>query len=336
MMHLIDYPLFYASCRLARYHVKIGIFSFVIMLGLLSVAKAQNTTGMNFLEIAPNAASMGNSDIQSVMNPAPAAVFGNPAVLATLSDTTSIEINQTLWLAGSRISFGGVSYKRQQWTLSAAVFTNTIGDIEIRDRPEPSSDTFTARFTAIGFSAARAFKWLNIGASIAYLNEDLLFANASGYMINAGLLASLSNNRIRIGAHVENLGSMNTLVIQSSNLPTNIRTGISADIAQFTFPKGDNVPLLLTTNLEIVTPISERFISEDSQVSVPSPFILTGLSLLIDDIGILRLGYRTDDNIRSFSFGTGVFIDRFQFNYSLSPTETGFSPIHSIGLIYSF
>lgn len=154
--------------------------------------------------------------------------------------------------------------------------------------------------------------------------------------MNAGFMASLSENRIRLGAHIENLGSMNTLVETSSSLPTNLKTGISADIAQFTFPKGDNIPLLLTTNLELVTPVSERFISSEGIISTPSPFVLAGMSLLIDDIGILRFGYRTDDNIRSFSFGSGVFIDRFQFNYSLSPTETGFSPIHSIGLIYTF
>lgn len=299
-----------------------------------NIVRAQ-TVGMNFLDIAPSPLTLSRSDIQSVGEGLPSAMFGNPSLTALEETKSTLEINQTLWLGDSRISFAGWNYKTKKWTIGLAAYSNIVDDIEQRDAPTQNPSLFDARFTAVGFSAARSLGPLNMGITAAYLNEDLLVQNAQGYAINAGISSFLADERVMIGVSVENLGSMENLDINATQLPTNIRVGSKAKLANVSLVALDELSIGLTLMAELVFPFNDRIVST-TQSQTLDPFPITAAEISVDDFLSFNFGYRFDDNLRSFSTGFGFVYQDFKLFYALSPTTQGFEPVHSIGMKYGF
>lgn len=286
--------------------------------------------GFQLLNIGPDATSLSLSESVSAVPLGATSLFTNPALLSNLKQS-SVSLSHTFWLENSGNTHAAFAVPGRQRVLAFGVLTSAINNIEARQTPGAPAGTFDVSYYAFAAGAAQQFGPVAVGFTAMYLYEQLYQLSASGYGINIGAAAGFLDERIKIGASVNNMGKMEVLTESRTPLPTVARGGVWADIAQFSLNGSNDIPILLSLVSDIHVPINSDDALEDDAAWVSGGFQVT-FSNLIE----LRAAIRSGDTKRPFSTGLGVKLDNLAFNYAFVPFETGFGLTHAIGLRYYF
>ncbi|NNF03785.1 MAG: PorV/PorQ family protein [Rhodothermales bacterium] len=300
-----------------------------LVAGVIAVTASPSSaqeSGLSFLRIGTDAAALARGDAGVASTDNAFATYWNPAALAA-GPGHSLAISNHLWIADVRTYALAGSYRPGlKWGVGAFVTATGSGDLEARDRPGEPTGVFNAQFIATGVGAARDLGPLRAGVVLKFLSERIFTDSAEGYAFDFGLHADLADGAIRLGAAWQNLGSMEDLSAQATELPELLRLG--AEIFPFRIIADlDGTPLLTAS---IVTEYSRDMVGDESRLHV-------GLSSEVLETLVVRAGYLTNDELRDFSAGMGLTISSLQFDYTLLPFESGFGgPAHILTLSYAW
>ena len=308
----------------------IHLFIFSIVPFML---KAQSSSGLPFLDIAPSALELALSEANTATPNGASSIYKNPALLV-MQNRPSISLNFTNWIQDSKNLSAGINLKKNKRAFAFAFYTAGVNDLEQRNKPGKSNGEFGIQYVAISGAYARDFNWVTAGIALSYLNEDIFPYRSNGYAFNIGVATTLFEDKIRIGSSLINSGSMEKLNERATNLPTSLNFGIAVDILQFIHRKSPYLPILATIMVDFVHPIEFLESNEMNSLSENSQHFNFGLKLLVSDVIEIRSGYKTENSSRPISFGLGLVTNKVTFNYAIIPFNTGFGTVHSVGLQY--
>lgn len=304
-----------------------------------SATGKEQTSGMHFLLMGPSAYNMGASDGHTASLTGASAIFLNPALLA-MEKTNSASISYMIWPAtDTQNSFAGMVYQKDKNAFGFALLSSLNDDIPFRRSASQNPDGyFAVRYLSLAGSYARRAGPFSAGITGMYLYEQFFQQDASGFGLNAGLAINMLDERIRIGAALRNIGSMDELAETATKLPARLSIGTDIRLLQFsTSALEDEIPLLVTLSADYNLPLNEISDTNDgSIISQGDGYLNTAVELNISEIIDIRMGYRTGDTQRRFSFGSGLLVSDFYFNYAFMPFNDGFGVAHAISLQYNF
>lgn len=299
---------------------------------------AQNSeqgAGFAMLDIAPTPFALSRAEATTSFSEGSASVYSNPALLA-YNTTSSVDLGYSFWIANVNNIFGGVNLRNGRQALAFAFYSSGSDDYEQYNTPGDPNGTFSVQNLSIAGAYAYDLNYFSIGLSLQYLNEQIFTYTANGYAVNGGIAARFLENRLRLGASVVNLGEMDKLNVQATNLPANLKFGISGDVIRFMAPKNEDLPILVSVYVDYIHPLENSGSKDFADYIVDEDYLNLGVSFDIADVLEISSGYKTRNDVRPVSFGAAFYTEEITFNYALIPFKTGFGTVHSIGLQYKF
>ncbi len=196
--------------------------------------------------------------------------------------------------------------------------STTIDNIEIRTKPGEPDATFNANYFYGGISlSGKFYDSFFAGATVKFVYENLYTDDASGFAYDFGFSYSGFADNLLIGLSVRNLGKMNNLRYEASDLPSEIRTGASYKLI---FNK---VNLLMTAGIQ-------KYFYGD-RLHLHSGFEIDYSSTLF-----LRVGYMSGYYSKKITAGFGINWNNLSLDYAFQPYEYSLGDSHSISISYSF
>jgi hypothetical protein len=110
------------------------------------------------------------------------------------------------------------------------------------------------------------------------------------------------------------------LAIEASPLPSVWRSGVSADILQFSVNGSSEIPVVVTASGDVHMPLDG------------DAFVSTAVSATVSDVLAFHAGVRSGETRRPFGAGLSVFVQNIRFGYALVPFDSGFGLTHTIGI----
>ena len=295
--------------------------AFLLLAALIlpSAARPQaGTDGLAFLKLGVGGRPLGMGEAAAASTADPSASFYNPAALASAGHAQILLMHKN-WTEGVETEYLAAATSWGSVHLGLSVNATSVNDIEIRSVPGPPIGTFSSRNGAIGLTAAFfVTPELSIGLTGKFLYEKILVEEASGAGFDAGLLYT-TPWKLRIGASVANLGSMNALADESSKLPRIVRIGGAYD--------------LLTDTSNLALTLASDYVGLTTE---GSSHLHAGAELRYQQVFAIRAGWQTGYDSRNFSAGAGVRYSMLMLDYAFSPFRDDFGTTHTISLLLDF
>ena len=284
------------------------------------------TSGLAILRIGLNADASAMGDAHVAIAEGAFATYWNPAGLA-VGSIRAVGFSHRRWIGDLRMyDLAARFVAGKKAGLGLAVTASDSGDLEVRDRPGDPAGTFSAQYISAGVSYGRSVGPLRWGATAKYLKERFFDADASGYAIDAGVQADLVQQSVAFGAALRNVGRMSKLEREATTLPRTIQAGVALH------------PLHILADWD-GTKILDVMVAADVSYLTPSKHrrLHIGKATTVLEMVVLRLGYVTNDELRSVTAGLGVLLESLIFDYAYIPFESGFEgPGHILTLAYSW
>ena len=184
-----------------------------------------------FLRLPPSArvSALGGSLIATVDDDVNTAI-NNPA---TLNEKTvgAIALNYNFQFAGISNGHAGYGFHIKKWNLNAhagASFIN-YGQFISADEVGIQTGTFTASESAFTLGASKSLdERIVVGTNLKFVNSALEQYQANGLLIDAGVVYTTNEGRMRIAGVFQNFGSeLSTLNGKRYGTPYDIQLGIS-------------------------------------------------------------------------------------------------------------
>ncbi|MFA6468337.1 MAG: PorV/PorQ family protein [Bacteroidota bacterium] len=281
-----------------------------------SYALPQNVnTGLPFLKTGTDARSSAMGEAFTSVTNDHSSFFYNPASIH-FSDRRQLLLSHRQGFADVATDYLGTTLPGETITVGISALTTSVSNIEIRQRPGESEGTFNARNAAL--SAGVAFAPMNdlaVGVSGKLLYEKIYIDEASGYAFDAGMMYSITKE-IRAGISILNIGTMGVLRSESSPLPSTLRLGgsygtnISTDVSLF-------------GSADVVKTLDDD-----------GTHFHCGGELSYQSLLMVRAGYQSGYETKSFSTGLGVQYGIIRFDYAFVPMSGTFSPNHTFSLVF--
>ena len=265
-------------------------------------------TGMSFLAVTPSARTASLGGIASALPIGASAVWSNPSLIALL-DERSAQFTHTEWIDGIKQEYAAVSTPSRVGHFGLAFRIFDSGDIELRDDVSSADPlgSFSIKNVSLSMTFARSItKKIAAGITFKKLFEKISDENAGGYAFDGGIIMETPLENVSVSAAARNYGRMGKL--------KNERTKLPSDLAVGTRYSGviDGLVQSYSVLADVVMP---RY--GDSGVRL-------GIEVEPTDRLFLRMGYRSDSDIESVSFGLGFSIDRVTGDISYTPMTEGF------------
>jgi len=280
-----------------------------------SVLFAQaGSTGMAFLKLGTGARALGMGEAFTAVADDPTATYYNPAGLSQ-TPSSQILLMHKAWIQDVTTEYLGADTHAGALSLGISINSTSVNNIDIRNAPGPALGSFDARNAAIGFSAAYSVNSdLSLGITGKYLYEKILINEASGLGFDLGVLYQ-TPWKIRLGASIANLGSMNALADDPTTLPRIFRIG-----GAYTTPI-ESMDGVLTLASDIVSVTNESATHAN-----------VGLEFEYQKQFALRAGYETGYDTKDFSAGAGFAYGILRLDYAFVPFREDFGTTHTFSL----
>ena len=292
----------------------ISVIIFVLLVS--NSLQAQSVgTGLPFLKSGSDARSTAMGEASVSLTDDHSTFFYNPASIR-FADQRQLSLSHRQGFAETTSDYLGATLPGGTLTFGISAFTTSVNDIEVRQLPGESEGTFSARNGSIGIGAALSLTddlAFGIGGKLLY--EKIYVDEASGYGIDAGLLYRITNE-FNAGVSIVNLGTMSVLRSERTKLPTTLRLGASyhAPIAE---------SFTLTAAADMVKTMNDE-----------RSHLHAGAEAAYDSMVMLRAGYQSGYETRSFSFGAGVLYSIIRVDYAFVSMSGAFSPNHTFSLTF--
>lgn len=302
------------------------LLTILLLAGLLARPASAQDTGLSFLTLGVDAEALARGDAGVASASGAFASTWNPAGLA-LTAGNMVGVSHHVWIADIRTyAASGAFSLGQKSGLGVFVTATGAGNLEARDQPGEASGLFEAQFVAAGAALGREFGPIRAGMAVKFLSERIYTNSASGYGFDFGVQTGLFDNTVLLGATYSNLGSMEQLNVEATELPRTAKLG--AEVFPFRAVTALDGELFLSMSL--LAEVSHNFVTERTQWHF-------GTSAEVLETVTVRLGYLSNDFLRDFSAGVGIEISNMWFDYAVLPFEDGFGgPAHILSLRYGF
>lgn len=282
--------------------------------------------GLAFLKIEPTAEALG----------------AGSALTATSSDAFSTFLNPA-GLGGDKMSSAGLTYNA--WTGSSQIFnfvarfktgklgglgvqlsSSTSGGIDTRSEPGPASSTTSVTYLAAGVGYGQQFGPARLGVTAKYVLEHLFDYHANGIAFDLGAQADVIPDRVWIGAAVQNLGHMEALNVEQTDLPTTYRIGAAIQPVTVQMSDDGSEPVRLYVSTDVL------YRSDEDATSVQVGIWVNALDFLW-----IRGGLLSNNELRKVTIGLGLEYESFKFDYAYLPFTEGYgSSGQVVTLQYSY
>lgn len=290
-------------------------FLFLITIAV-SLALSQNVnTGLPFLKMGIDARSIAMGEAFTSITNDHSAYYYNPAALRSTGQRQLL-LGHRQGFAEMTSEYLGTTLPGEALTFGISAMTTAVNGIEVRLRPGDAEGTFSAKNGALSAGVGIApTEDLSIGVAGKLLYEKIYIDEASGYAFDAGLSYQLSEE-FHAGASVLNVGSMSVLRSERSPLPTTFRLGGS-----FMTTVAPQFSLLAAADLVKTL---------DDELN----HLQFGAEITYDSMLMLRSGFQTGYEAKSFSAGVGVLYGIVRFDYAFVPLTGPFTTNHSFSLVF--
>lgn len=318
--------------------IKFSATLLLLMSSFVIQAFAQTTPSLEFLTIGSSTKQLALGEATTAIPIDGLNALVNPATISGIQ-TNMFSANYTTWgVLDTKISSFSAVLKEGNHSLSFSLLSNTTDGIAIRSNSAAGYSEGSIDYMAISTAYAYGFKYISLGVSASYVNEQYVINSASGYALGFGAYSSLFRDRIRLGASVNHVGEMSKLNTRASKLPTQARIGLDADVLSISIPGDYSFPLLVSTTVDYTYFLQTLDLSlSDNNIIQNEQALFVGLRLFAADLISLNGGYRLlSESNRSWSAGIGIYKGDFKFDFAFIPFDTGFNTAYSIGIRYLF
>lgn len=288
---------------------------FTVIFLISSLSAQEMNTGLTFLKLGVGARSAAMGDAYTAIASDHSSLFFNPAS-PRFAKGDELSMMHKEWIAGTTTEYIGATVLGENFSYGFSALNTSVGGIEVRTKPGPPEGTFDAQNFSLGMTAAYSIdEDISIGITGKFLYEKIFIDEASGYGFDIGGFYRYSDD-LAFGAGIANLGSMNALRHQATELPTIVRIGASyrySLIENFSF----------TGAADVVKTIRDEY-----------THLHAGIESTYDDLLSLRAGYKTGYDQNSFTTGFGVLYGIVKFDYAFVPFTGGFNSTHTFSLSF--
>ncbi len=293
---------------------------FLLILGLpLSVA-SQSDGGLRFLSIGTDPVQLASAETMAASTTGAKTLFANPALMGFESGS-SLGLSNTFWLDGAYNRTAAWVQPSRFGTFGFGVLSSSVSNIEARQTPGPPDGTFNVTYLSFTGGYARQFGAVSVGVNASWLSEQIFDRSATGYSVGGGIAAKLLDDRIRLGSTVQHIGKMDPLITESSPLPSIWRTGVRADIIQFSVNGSSEIPIIISTAADVHVPLDDD-----------AAYVSAAMNVTVSDVLTFYGGIRSGDTRRPFGTGMSIQWQKFRFAYALVPFDAGFGMTHTLGI----
>lgn len=281
--------------------------------------QSAGNSGLAFLKLGFGARNVAMGDLGVATANDVTALNYNPALISDFKSSQLLFTHNELIQDASSELFGA-SFSLFNLPFAVGINTTSISDIEIRTQPGEAQAKFNVSYfyasLSTGFYIAQN---LSVGVTAKYLKENLYLAEANGWGFDIG--ASYKNviDGLNLGASIRNIGSMNELLHEKTELPVDLRLG-----AAYSMPLES-----LESDVTLTCGFQKYTATDDSHIHLGGEF-------LFQKMFAVRAGYMTGYDSKGFTAGLGVFWNNINFDYAFTPYDFDLGSSHTISLMYNF
>ena len=302
-----------------------------VIFSLTFVLAGDNPT-FSFLrnDYGARAAALGGSFVS--MTNDPNVIFYNPSALATIEHQ---QVSVGFFKHLLDINSGHASYAREIpgfGFIGAGVVYINYGEFTRTDENGSKLGTFSANELAfsVGYADSPAPQ-VRYGANVKFIYSGIAEATSTALAIDLGVLYTIPEQQITVGASLLNLGSqLDPYISTREDLPVDLKIGATIE--------PEHLPLLLNMNFHRLNESQTDLISRFRSFSLGGEF-------LVSDAARLRFGYNNDrrrdlkigtsSGLAGFSFGGGIVFDMYTVDYAYN-SYGKIGALHRISLAFSF
>lgn len=290
----------------------------ILVFGITSVfAQSAGSSGLSFLKVGFGARNIAMGDLGVATANDVTALNYNPALISKY-DGPQLFVTHNELINDTRSELIGASFKLIGIPLALGINTTTVSDIEVRTRPGEAESTFNANYFYTSLSTGFVFTdSISLGVTARYLYENIFSDAASGWGFDFGLFYSNIFDNVDFGASLKNVGSMNELRNEATELPTDFRAGFAYN----TYVSDIDSKVILLGGVQ-------KFTSTDDT------HIHFGTEILYNNYFALRGGYFTGYESKSFTAGLGIIWNGLNFDYAYTPFDFDLGTSHTISILY--
>ena len=290
-----------------------------IFTSTLVFAQSAGNTGLSFLKFGFGSRNIAMGDAGASASNDLSALYYNPSRLA-LIEKNEVLIMHSSWIQDVNSELFGVKWDMFGLPWAIGLNYTSISDIEIRTRPGEPDSKFDANYF-FGSLSTGFYVWdkLSFGTTIKYLYEGLLNDEANGLGFDFGLNYETPFKGLSLSTVIKNIGSMNALRNEETQLPTDFRLGsaykFGVESAKLDF---------------IAVAESQKYLDTDD-----IHFNLGG-DIIYDEIFALRVGYQSGYEAKSFTGGIGLMWGSLRFDYTYMPFSLDLGNANLFSLQFKF
>lgn len=295
-----------------------GMIIAVLALSCLNGAIAQENnakTGLSFLEIAVGARASGMGEAYTAVSSDAYSTYWNPAGLMGSKNNNAVFVHNN-WIFDARSEFGALHFAGEKSSLAFHINALNVDGFEVRNQPTANALAETgAVYFSLGSSYARQIgKDFSAGITAKYLFEKIFVEDARGYAVDLGVRYTGLTEAVTVAAVLQNLGSMNNLRNQATELPMAFRAGLAWDVPV----KNQTWSAILATDFVMPKEKDPRF--------------HVGGELQLFQQLFLRTGFLSGYEARALTAGIGIYKGAFMLDYSFTPIKEDLGNGHRFSL----
>jgi len=295
------------------------IFPLTIFLSVNLFAQTAGENGLAFLKIGFGARNIAMGNAGTVFSRGVTSQFYNPAKLA-YSDDKELIVMHNNWIQDVNSDVIGATTQILGIRIGAGVNITSVNDIEVRTKPGEAQANFDAKFFSGNISTGfEIYNGIKFGVTYKYLYEQFFINEAKGYAWDFGLDYKTKIPNLTVSFVVRNLGSMETLKTQETEVPTEIVAGAS----YLTNLPNEELSFIVGGEIQRLTK------SDNNHVNV-------GGEAVYKNIIAVRMGYQSGYDTRSFTYGFGLYWHNLTFDFAYVPFQLGLGSANLFSLRYKF
>jgi len=285
----------------------------------LVFAQSAGNTGLSFLKFGFGARNIAMGDAGASASNDLSALYYNPSRLA-LIEKNEVLIMHSSWIQDVNSELFGIKWNMFGLPWAIGLNYTSISDIEIRTRPGEPDSKFDANYF-FGSLSTGFYVWdkLSFGTTIKYLYEGLLSDEANGWGFDFGLNYETPFKGLSLSTVIKNIGSMNALRKEETQLPTDFRLG-SAYKFGVESAKLDFIA---------VAEFQKYLDTDDIHFNI-------GGDVVYDQIFALRVGYQSGYEAKNFTGGIGLMWGSLRFDYTYMPFSLDLGNANLFSLQFKF
>ena len=276
-------------------------------------------SGLAFLKLGFGARNIAMGDLGVVTANDVTALNYNPALISNFQNSQIIVTHNEL-IQDARSELFGASFSLFNLPFAIGINTTTISDIEVRTRPGEVESTFNANYFFTSFSTGFNLAGnLSVGVTAKYIHENLFSSEANGWGFDFGAYYNDLIDGLNVGASFRNIGSMNELLKEETELPVDLRAGASYQFGLEQLDAG----IIVTGGVQKYTA------TDDTHIHLGGEFLYKNLFAL-------RSGFITGFESKGLTAGVGLLWNSLNFDYAFAPYDFDLGSSHTISIMYNF